>query len=522
MIKPAVFLDRDNTLIHNDGDLGDPDRVVLMKGAASAVASLRGLGYRIVVITNQGGVARGHFTEDDVHAVHDRIDQLLAPTNGAIVDRYYYCPFHPEGRLSQYTREHPNRKPQPGMLLDAAREMKLDLSQSWMIGDQVRDIQAGKAAGVRTILLREDAPHLVPLDVDATAGVENMPPPPPNLTWEAEADENRGDSADAKQSDGIDPAALRPERGGNDQPHYYARSLIEAVRLVAQQRKPEAAGELAAEERATRKWDAQAVARMREQRQAEGGKGSDDRGGRGDQGGQGGQGDGRKRVMVGTSSTSRRSREGNRPFEPAGHYHERPHEKAGESEDQAGQVKDKEKTKSKTNAETESKAQTAAAPEPADEVPPPLTDADTRVLEPHELGEPEAKPASQPTDAATPPIKDAAAMAAEVDSKDSADANPSSASAITTEKPPARKPARTPPAEATLRQILQELRDIRAQRDDFSYAAMLAVVLQVVAVVCLAGGLILAADSGEFFRWLGGGVMAQLAAITAVLFARSR
>ncbi|MEX2386618.1 MAG: HAD family hydrolase, partial [Phycisphaeraceae bacterium] len=142
-MKPAVFLDRDNTLIHNDGDLGDPALVRLIQGAGSAIASLCGLGYKIVVITNQGGVARGKYTEDDVRQVHDRLHELVVQAaNGARIDAFYYCPYHPDGSVHRYKQEHPTRKPQPGMLLQAAEQMQLDLSQSWTIGDQLRDIEA--------------------------------------------------------------------------------------------------------------------------------------------------------------------------------------------------------------------------------------------------------------------------------------------------------------------------------------------------------------------------------------------
>jgi len=495
MIKPAVFIDRDNTLIVNDGDLGDPDEVVLMKGAASAVASLRGLGYAIVVVTNQGGVARGAFTEQDVDAVHARINALLQPTNGAIVDRFYYCPFHPQGRVKHYTREHPNRKPQPGMLLDAARELNLDLSQSWMIGDQVRDIQAGKAAGTRTILLREDAPHLVPLDVDHTEGVQRMPPEvTPEVAPEAPSEVPAGVSPD-RQAEGLtgvdEPAGVAEAREtspGADKPHYYARSLIEAVGLVAQPRMPETAGELAAQERAGRKWDPQAVAKLREQREAERGADQQDAAG------------GRKRVMVGTSSTSRQGRAGSRPFEPAGHYHQRPHGSEGKAIE--------------TPQPTPPDRPGPDADAESDASEPPLTEADTQTLEPHELAEPEepAPPLPQPDDPSMAPVSSDATTAAAVEPEPGPDAEPVSK----------RKPGRTPPAEATLRQILQELRDLKAGQHDFSYPAMLAIVLQVVAVVCLAGGLWLAADTDGFLRWLGGGLMAQLAAITMLLLSRER
>ena len=153
-MNAAVFLDRDNTIIENDGDLGDPAQVKLVRGAAAVIGSLRGLGYKIVVVTNQGGVARGKYKEADVEAVHRRIGELVQTTSGAKIDRFFYCPYHPEGKIKRYRREHPWRKPQPGMLREAARVLDLDLSRSWLIGDQKRDIAAGAAAGVRTVHLR--------------------------------------------------------------------------------------------------------------------------------------------------------------------------------------------------------------------------------------------------------------------------------------------------------------------------------------------------------------------------------
>jgi D-glycero-D-manno-heptose 1,7-bisphosphate phosphatase len=174
VVDRAVFLDRDNTLILNDGDLGDPDKVVLLQGAASAIASLRGLGYRIVVVTNQGGVARGKYAEADVDAVHQRIVELLKPTNNAIIDRFYYCPFHPEAVVEEYRREHPWRKPAPGMLLAAIDDLKLDPAVCWMVGDQLRDIEAGRAAGVRTILLSESKPTVEPGGAAPDAVARNL------------------------------------------------------------------------------------------------------------------------------------------------------------------------------------------------------------------------------------------------------------------------------------------------------------------------------------------------------------
>ena len=146
----AIFLDRDNTLISNDGDLGDPADVVLLDGVAQGLESLRSLGFELVVVTNQGGVARGRYGEQDVALVHERLQALVGKASPL---HFYYCPFHPKGTVQEYTREHPWRKPAPGMLYAAAQRLGLDLSRCWMIGDQHRDMEAGHAAGCRTILI---------------------------------------------------------------------------------------------------------------------------------------------------------------------------------------------------------------------------------------------------------------------------------------------------------------------------------------------------------------------------------
>ncbi|MBL4702313.1 MAG: HAD-IIIA family hydrolase [Phycisphaeraceae bacterium] len=197
-MNAAVFLDRDNTIIHNDGDLGDPSKVQLIQGAASAIASLRGLGYLIVIVTNQGGVARGKYGVEDVDKVHEKIAQLIYDNARAKVDRFYFCPYHPQGSVQRYTREHPWRKPQPGMLLQAAQDLNIDMEHSWMIGDALRDIEAGAAAGVRTILLEPNVQTLPPLTASAHgAGDENV------------------------------------------HPDFVAATIIEATRVIAQQRRPD-------------------------------------------------------------------------------------------------------------------------------------------------------------------------------------------------------------------------------------------------------------------------------------------
>lgn len=160
VVDPVVFLDRDNTLIANDGDLGDPTRVALLEGVPEGLLRLRDAGYRLVVVTNQGGVARGRYGEEDVDRVHREIAGLLDQAAGrrGLIDRFYYCPYHPEAVLPEYRREHPWRKPRPGMLLQAARDLGLDLPASWMVGDQIRDIEAGRAAGCRTVMVGDAPP----------------------------------------------------------------------------------------------------------------------------------------------------------------------------------------------------------------------------------------------------------------------------------------------------------------------------------------------------------------------------
>jgi D-glycero-D-manno-heptose 1,7-bisphosphate phosphatase len=156
MKRPAVFFDRDNTLIVSNGYLGDPAQVKLIPGAADLVATARRLGYATVVVSNQSGVARGMFTEEDVDAVNRRMEELLRAENPqAVIERHEYCPFHPEAPLEAYRKESDLRKPKPGMILRAAQEMDLSLATSWMIGDAPRDMEAGVAAGCRTILFTD-------------------------------------------------------------------------------------------------------------------------------------------------------------------------------------------------------------------------------------------------------------------------------------------------------------------------------------------------------------------------------
>jgi D-glycero-D-manno-heptose 1,7-bisphosphate phosphatase len=161
-----VFLDRDGTLIEEVNYLARPEQVKLIPGAAASVRTLNDLGVPVVVVTNQAGVARGYFPEARVADVHAHLSALLAQF-GARIDAYYYCPHHPTAGIGRYRVECDCRKPKPGLLLAAAREMGLDLSRSWMIGDKPCDAGAGRAAGCRTLLVRTGHGGDLPADAGA-------------------------------------------------------------------------------------------------------------------------------------------------------------------------------------------------------------------------------------------------------------------------------------------------------------------------------------------------------------------
>jgi len=157
-LRPAVFLDRDGTLIDNAGDLGDPDQLKILPGVALALQLLLKHNFILFVVTNQGGVARGKYNEDDVVQTHARLERMLCAEVGApqVICEYYYCPFHPQATVEKYRGEHEWRKPAPGMLFAAALAHAIDLEKSWMVGDQERDVVAGAAAQCRTILISSD------------------------------------------------------------------------------------------------------------------------------------------------------------------------------------------------------------------------------------------------------------------------------------------------------------------------------------------------------------------------------
>jgi D-glycero-D-manno-heptose 1,7-bisphosphate phosphatase len=156
----AVFLDRDgviNALVYHQehGIIDSPftkEQFVLLPHVDEAVKKLREMSYRIILVSNQPGIAKGHMTREVFGGIKEKMERELG-RGDAFLDAQYYCFHHPEAVIEDMKVECNCRKPAPGMLLKAAAEMELDLSRSWMIGDGITDIQAGKGAGTRTILI---------------------------------------------------------------------------------------------------------------------------------------------------------------------------------------------------------------------------------------------------------------------------------------------------------------------------------------------------------------------------------
>lgn len=154
MSRPAVFLDRDGTVCREVGYVNHPSRLELMPDAGEAIRRLNSAGVAVVIATNQAGIARGYFPEHVLHETHQRLHALLA-AQGARLDGIYACVHHPETGEPGFRTDCDCRKPKAGLLLDAARDLDLDLSQSAMVGDSFRDVGAGKNAGVaHTVMLR--------------------------------------------------------------------------------------------------------------------------------------------------------------------------------------------------------------------------------------------------------------------------------------------------------------------------------------------------------------------------------
>jgi D-glycero-D-manno-heptose 1,7-bisphosphate phosphatase len=151
--RGAVFLDRDGTLIEEVGYLDRAERVELYPWSIDAVRALNRAGFRVVMVSNQSGVARGFFTEAVVEAVHAHIADLLE-AGGARIDAYYYCPHHPDGKVKQYAQPCECRKPGRGLVDRAARELGISPAASFVVGDRWLDVALARAIGGRGVLVR--------------------------------------------------------------------------------------------------------------------------------------------------------------------------------------------------------------------------------------------------------------------------------------------------------------------------------------------------------------------------------
>ena len=150
MSRPGVLLDRDGTIIADRGYVGTVDRVEFLDGAIEAIAELNRAGLPVAVVTNQAGVARGYYGIEDVHQVHKHMIEEMA-RQGAHVDLWLFCPYHPDGIVGSFARASADRKPGPGMALAAAEALGLDLTASWVVGDRASDIGLARAVGAHAL-----------------------------------------------------------------------------------------------------------------------------------------------------------------------------------------------------------------------------------------------------------------------------------------------------------------------------------------------------------------------------------
>lgn len=153
MNRAAVFLDRDGTINEEKNFISTPEELSLIPGAAAAIRRLNDTGTAACVISNQSGIARGFLTEADLVLIHEALADQLQRSGGAHLDRIYYCPHHPTAGIAPYNISCGCRKPGTAMLEQGARELGIDLSRSFVVGDRIVDVQAGHAVGATAILV---------------------------------------------------------------------------------------------------------------------------------------------------------------------------------------------------------------------------------------------------------------------------------------------------------------------------------------------------------------------------------
>jgi D-glycero-D-manno-heptose 1,7-bisphosphate phosphatase len=163
--RPAVFLDRDGVINQETGYVHKVDEFHFINGVVEACREMSKAGYRLIVITNQAGIARGYYTVDDFHCLTKwMLDSFRQ--QGVEIDGVYFCPHHPVHGVGEYRRDCDCRKPAPGMILHAAQEHSLDLQRSILVGDKMTDIEAGRAAGVGCCVLVQTGHSVSDEDLD--------------------------------------------------------------------------------------------------------------------------------------------------------------------------------------------------------------------------------------------------------------------------------------------------------------------------------------------------------------------
>jgi len=151
-MEKAIFFDRDGVLNVDNDFITDISQVSLYPDAPEIIAFCRGLGFKIFVVTNQAAVARGLLSEEELQKLNERYKKLLLKSNpDAVIDKIYYCPHHPQANVEKFRQVCECRKPKAGMIFQAQKEFNLDLEKSFLIGDRISDIMAGKTAGCKTI-----------------------------------------------------------------------------------------------------------------------------------------------------------------------------------------------------------------------------------------------------------------------------------------------------------------------------------------------------------------------------------
>lgn len=229
--RKTVFLDRDGTINVEVNYLHRPEDLVLLPGVPEAVRLLNEAGFRVAVVTNQAGVARGYYGEEDVMRLHEYLNRLLE-TQGAHIDDFYYCPHHPEHGIGKYKTDCRCRKPGTGMFEAADRDCPVERARSFMVGDKLIDTLAGHNFGLRSILVGTGYGKEIRKKEEAMGEVLPELKPDPALGPDLSLNKSRGTAADPAAVPGPSELFGKPGNQNGDY-DWYAADLREAAELIA-------------------------------------------------------------------------------------------------------------------------------------------------------------------------------------------------------------------------------------------------------------------------------------------------